>query len=74
MLVKIGNEDAGVTSLVDVTLRVTTIDLSVSSFFIESVKSLSVDVNVVIFVVLSVLDLPILAIICGFLSLISRAV
>ena len=37
VLVSIGNVDADVTNLVDVTFRVTTIDLSVSSALTESV-------------------------------------
>ena len=67
--VKKGNDDADVTNLVDVTIRVTTIDLSFSSSFTKSV--LDVDVGEDVVVALSVLDLPDLLIICEFLTLFS---
>ena len=71
LLVKIGNDDDDVTNLVDVSFRVTTIDLSFSSSFRESVKIFRVDVDVGedVVVALSVVDLPNFVIICGFLTL-----
>ena len=59
------------TNFVDVTFRVTTIDLSFSSSFRESVKIFRVDVDVGedVVVALSVVDLPNFVIICGFLTL-----